>query len=320
MSNFALLYNLKNPHLNMQETAKISQKLTFSGHDTFHCRHLWLKKGYDFVKNGGKFTNEDAVVVLGVGKNMVAAINFWMRAFGIIDKTEGNLTDFAKYILDDETGKDPYLEDEATLWLLHYQLVTQNFASIYNLIFNEFRREKIEFTRDNFIAFACRKAEELNISQVNKNTVATDFEVLAKMYIRTDSQSKDKEDTFSGLLTELNIIHEEKRKVDEKTTTFYNVPTDEKNEIPEEVLLYAILDKDEFDKSISLYTIEQEKDHIGSVFAIGRTGLVNKIETLSSSNRYKRYGINFNDHAGIKELQFKVKPNKFEILDRYYAN
>ena len=297
---------------------KISNKLTFSGHDTFHCRHLWLKKGYEFVKKGNKFSNEDAVVELGVGKNMVAAISFWMKAFGILDK-DGNLTDFAEYILDDK-GKDPYLEDEATLWLLHYQLVTQNIASIYSLIFNEFRREKIEFTKDNFIAFVLRKSEELNISQINKNTVSTDFEVLTKMYIRTDAQSKDKEDTFSGLLTELNIIQEEKRRVNDKPNSFFSVVSDDKTEIPEEVLLYGILDKDNFDKSISLYTLEQEKDQVGSVFAIGRTGLVNKIESISKNSKFKKYGIVFNDHAGIKEVQFKSKPNKFEILNNYYGN
>ena len=116
----------------MQKNINTPSKLTFSGHDTFHCRHLWLKKGYDFIKKGRKFTDDDAVVELGVGKNMVSSINFWMRAFGIIDK-DGLLTDFANYILDD-AGKDPYIEDEATLWLLHYQLITQNIASTYSLI------------------------------------------------------------------------------------------------------------------------------------------------------------------------------------------
>jgi len=302
----------------MQKNIITPIKLTFSGHETFHCRHLWLKKGYDFIKKGRKFTDNDAVVELGVGKNMVSSISFWMKAFGIIDK-DGLLTDFADYILEDN-GKDPYIEDEATLWLLHYQLITQNIASTYSLIFNEFRREKIEFTRDNFIAFVVRKAEELNMSQINKNTVSTDFEVLTKMYLRTDAQSKDREDTFSGLLTELNIIQEEKRKVDDKTVTFYSITTEEKSEIPDEVLLYAILDNDNFEKSISLYTIEQEPDQAGSIFAIGRTGLINKIESISSNKKFKKYGITFNDHAGIKELQFKTKPDKFEILREYYAN
>lgn len=46
-------------------------KFSFSGHDTFHCRQLWLKKGYDYVKGGKNFNDEDAVVHLGVGKNIL---------------------------------------------------------------------------------------------------------------------------------------------------------------------------------------------------------------------------------------------------------
>jgi hypothetical protein len=140
------------------------------------------------------------------------------------------------------------------------------------------------------------------------------------MYIRTDAQSKDKEDTFSGLLTELNLIQEEKRKVDKDTFNYYSIQANEKIEIPEEVILFAILDKGEFDKSISLYTLEQEKDYVGSVFAINRTGLVNKIEAICANAKFKKYSINFNDHAGIKEIQFKVVPNKFDILSNYYGS
>ncbi len=46
-------------------------KLSFSGHESFHCRQFWLKKGYDFVQRRGKFSDKNAVVELGVGKNMV---------------------------------------------------------------------------------------------------------------------------------------------------------------------------------------------------------------------------------------------------------
>ncbi len=301
----------------MKQSPDIQNKFTFSGHETFHCRHLWLKKGYDFVSKGRKFSDEDAVVSLGVGKNMVSSIAFWLKAFGIINK-EGELTAFAKYIFDPETGRDPYLEDEASLWLLHYELVTQNIATTYNLIFNEFRREKIEFTKEQYIAFVIRKAAELNLSQINKNTVAADFEVLTKLYLRSDAQSKDKEDTFSGLLTDLGLIQEEKRRVNDRLETFFHVKSGEKSEIPEEVILYAILDSESFDKSISLRTIEQERFHAGSVFAIDRVGLHRKVEHIASNSKFSKYGIVFNDHAGIKELQFKEIPNKFKILDLYY--
>ena len=29
--------------------------MTFSGHDTFHWRLFWFKKGFDYVFNGEKF-------------------------------------------------------------------------------------------------------------------------------------------------------------------------------------------------------------------------------------------------------------------------
>ncbi len=45
-------------------------KYTFSGHDFFQCRQLWLKKGYDYVQEGKNFNDEDAVVQLVVGKSI----------------------------------------------------------------------------------------------------------------------------------------------------------------------------------------------------------------------------------------------------------
>jgi len=291
---------------------KSIKKLTFSGHETFHCRQLWLKKGYDFVKNGYKFTDNEAVVILGVGKNMVSAISFWMKAFNLIDK-DGNTTEIADYLFSSD-GKDPYLEDEASLWLLHYHLVNHGLASIYDLIFNDLRKEKIEFTKDNFLSFAERKLTELGVTNFNQKTVSTDFDVLTKMYTRTTEQVKDKEDTFSGLLTDLNLIQEEK-----KTTSLYSVPNERRTNIPEEIILYTILDKDDFQNSISLNTLFQERNQAGSVFAIKKNSLMEKLESLANNPTYKKYGVTFSDNAGIKELQFTSKPNKFDILNDYYG-
>jgi len=289
-----------------------SNKLTFSGHDTFHCRHLWLKKGYDFVKKGNKFTDSEAVVLLGVGKNMVSAIFFWMKAFALIDK-DGNTTDVADYIFSSE-GKDQYLEDEATLWLLHYQLTSQGIASIYHLVFNYLRKEKIEFTKENFLVFAERKANEIGFTQFNKKTAATDFDVMTRMYIRTNDQIKDKEDTSSGLLTDLNLIQEEK-----KHNSIYSIPNESRNNLPEEVILYTILDQSNIQNSVSLNSLSQDRNMAGSVFAITKNALMEKLESVANNIQYQKYGITLSDHAGIKELQFTSKPDKFEILNLYYG-
>lgn len=89
----------------------------FSGHESFPCKSLWLKNGYDFVVGGNDFNSPDAVITLGVGKNMVASIRYWLRAFGVTDND--TLTELGNYLFDESKGKDKYLEDTATLWLLH---------------------------------------------------------------------------------------------------------------------------------------------------------------------------------------------------------
>lgn len=288
---------------------KQAVKFTFSGHDTFHCRHLWLKKGYDFVKDGNKFSQENAVLKLGVGKNMVSAIGFWMKAFGLIN-SEGKLTDFAHYLFDDSQGRDPYIEDEGTLWLLHYMLVKNNNATIYNWIFNEFRREKIEFTKDHFISFVSRSLDNYSQNQVSKNTIATDFDVFVKMYVASENV-KDREENLTGLLTELSLLQRE--------GISFTIASDEKNTVPDEIILFSILDNDDFSNSISLYSLEFEKNQAGSVFAINRSGIVNKIEGIVADENLRKFGITYNDHAGIKELQIREKPNKYEVLNLYYA-
>ena len=96
-------------------------RYSFSGHESFFCKPLWLKKAYDAMNEGVNFSSPDAVAALGVGKNMVASIRFWSRAFGL--STNDIPTPFAVSIFDTDKGYDPYLEDEGTLWLLHYYLL-----------------------------------------------------------------------------------------------------------------------------------------------------------------------------------------------------
>ncbi|MDR1861132.1 MAG: DUF4007 family protein, partial [Bacteroidales bacterium] len=168
-------------------------RYTFSGHESFYCKSLWLKKGYDFVKAGNNFNAEDVVVPLGVGNNMVAAIRYWLRAFGLLE--EDRTTEIADFLFDNETGKDPYIEDLGTLWLLHYLLVKTDVASIYKLFFVDFHREKNnEFTRDQLQLFIKRKFSENSYPNLyNENTVRRDIGVLMKNYVmpKQDSPNED---------------------------------------------------------------------------------------------------------------------------------
>ncbi len=289
---------------------KVVLRPIFSGHETFQCRHLWLKKGYDFIKAGKLFTAEDAVVDLGVGKNMVASIRYWMRSFDLLESND-QLSNLSSYLFDDDKGKDPFLEDDASLWLLHHRLVKKGFATSYSLIFNELRKERIEFSKDNFAKFMQQKAESgLNFT-FNRNTIESDFEVFVKLYLGTDSSGKDKEEIVAGIFPELNLV----RKIERgKSSTLYHIETNDKEQLPNEVFLFLLLDDPSIGMSVSLEALERDYNSVGSIFAINRSGLVSKIEALCADYPFLVY----KDDAGIRELQFKSKPNSFEILDRYY--
>jgi hypothetical protein len=91
----------------------------FSGHETFPCRYAWLPKAYGaLAADPVVFAQEDdAMIVLGVGKNMVRSIRFWTQVAGIaMPRREGGyeITPFGQAIFARQ-GYDPFLEDARTL-------------------------------------------------------------------------------------------------------------------------------------------------------------------------------------------------------------
>lgn len=293
-------------------------KYTFSGHDSFQCRLLWLKKGYDFLIKGNTFNDVDAPVMLGVGNNMVRSIRYWLRAFGLTNEQD-QLADLAHLIFDEKNGFDPFLEDQATLWLLHYQLVKTRYASTYWIIFNELRRRRPEFSREDYIHYITKIKSEQEQFQANPNTVSDDFVVFTKLYVRGGRQAKDREEGFAGILIELNLLNPIERQSDDgkSVSILYSIPLTGRDDLPAELLLYCLLDSPDLSLSISLETLETEAGMPCMIFAMNRAGLLRKIEQIT--DRYPNV-LTYSDQAGVRELQFKEKPtDKYQILRDYYV-
>ena len=284
------------------------ERFTFSGHETFQCRSLWLKKGYDFLRSGGKFSQPDAVVRLGVGKNMVSSIRFWMSAFGFSNEND----ELAKFLFGPR-GKDPYLERPGSLWLLHHQLITRGVASTFSLVFNEFRRERPEFTKEQLLNFLKRKCQEQR-EPFNEHIIERDIGVFLKTYLRLNMKVKNIEEEFAGIFLELNLI-EELEPLDEAGKR-YRIASRERHDIPFEVVLFCILSNDKYGRSISFHDLLNDKNSVGSVFALNGDGLIHKIDEMTKT--YK--GITYQESSGIREVQFKEKLSPWDVLKRFYAN
>lgn len=275
----------------------------FSGHESFACKSHWLKRGYDFVRGGNNFNDDDAVVRLGVGKNMVASIKFWLKAIGLLK--DAGLVALANHLFDDDNGKDPYLEDIGTLWLLHFLLIQTDYATIYKTTFVDYHRQRniIEKSKlQNYIKHIC--FDETGYKNLyNDNTVKRDIGVMLHNYCAKNGGNVNIEDSNS-LFAPLNLICET-----EKNTYRFNYDT--RSDVPSLIFLYALLIKFEGRNSISFEDITE----LALIFCLTNNDLLDIINYLCDLYPSE---IVFSDVAGIRELQFRATLNSIDVLDRYY--
>lgn len=232
---------------------------------------------------------------------MVASIRFWLRAFGLSNMDD--VTKIADYLFNSDTGRDPYSEDLNTLWLLHFLLVNYRVASLYNLVFVDYQRERKEFTRSElqtYIRRKCSVPEQKNV--YNENTVKKDIGVLLKNYV-SPKDLKNIED-FSALLIGLNLI------ISKPQGTYYFREVTVK-EIAPEVILFALLSLGDSEMTISLDGLQR----ISLMFCLP---MISLIEIIRSLEQLYPGAIVFSDNSGIKNVQFRIELDKFDVLDNYY--
>ena len=185
------------------------KKVAFSRHESFTLRFGWLTKGFRaFEKDNNIFKNDDAVVTLGVGKNMVNSIRHWLKASKliIIEQNEKEITHIGKAIFSEENGWDPFLEDDATIWLIHWLISTNpEQATSWYWFFNHFH--KPEFTNTEVVNALSQFAKE----KVNANFAASSIKQDAAVLLRTYVQSKKSnqatyEDALDSPLSLLKLI------------------------------------------------------------------------------------------------------------------
>ncbi len=104
---------------------------SFGRHQSFYPRYGWITRGFHAVKeNPSFFSDEKAGIYIGVGKNMVSSIKYWLLAFKLIEpsneenKSRGDYvtTSFGESLIG-SNGTDFYLQDIRSLWILHWKLL-----------------------------------------------------------------------------------------------------------------------------------------------------------------------------------------------------
>ena len=200
----------------MTPNVENSVTFRFSGHETFVCRYAWLPKAANAVsKDCSILTStreDDALVELGVGKNMVRSVRFWAEAADVIFPAAGGhqLTEFGRHLLvgtEAAAPLDRYLEDVQTLWLLHWKLSTNSRAQIFawDFLLNQFHEPELHAsaaTRALQKALPAASQEKISLRSLEQL-----YDVFLHTYVPTRGRKQEvKEDNLDSPLVELDLL------------------------------------------------------------------------------------------------------------------
>lgn len=271
----------------------------FGRHETFSLRYGWLTKGIFAVGlDEGVFETDDAVVTLGVGKNMVSSIRYWLQAAQLvrIDRSGIEIEDIGRQLMI-QPGWDSFLEDDASLWLLHW-LICSNAqdATAFFWFFNSFHKSHFNLKElgDELLRFAQAEVG----GRFSVGTLKSDISVLTRSYSAIQpSDNHRSDDALDCPFSDLGLVHQSNdgRFVSQSSA---------RPGLPPAIIGFAVMQifNQTGKKSIPVADLMRSDGAIaapGSVFRLTEDALLEKLEQLA---RLQPGLIELRETAGIHQL------------------
>jgi hypothetical protein len=292
---------------------------SFSGHETFILRHAWLKKAADRVSESPTiFSEDEAMVKLGVGKNMVRSIRHWGLATRVLEekpRTRGMellCSGFGKLVFREITG-DPYLEDLNTLWLIHWNLATnQQRATTWYWAFNAF--PGLEFNRESLQAFIAFEIAMRGWRMPSHGSLKRDVDCFIRTYTRGRGPMKGStlEDSLDCPLVELELIQADPAGI-------YRFSRGSRPSLNDDVFAHCLVDywsNTRKTETLAFADIAYGAASPGRVFRLDENSLIDRLDRLDSVTGG---ALVFGDTAGIKQV-YRKKEIKTPLLTQHYGD
>lgn len=297
--------------------------LSFAGHETFPLRYTWLPKAVAAVSIDGQvFAHEDAMTRFGVGKNMVRAMRHWSLTAGVLEEDPGvhsnrgrvlRVTDLGKRLFG-KKGWDPYLEDPATLWLLHWQIAsTPDRATTWFYAFSMMAQP--ELTKIDLVRCLVALSDRRGLSRVSEASLRRDVDCFFGTYVagRTN-RTTPIEDTLDCPLVELGLINELPGRGS------YSIVRASHPSLPDAVFAFALLrflESAGANKAVPLESLAFGPGSPGRVFCLDEDGLLTRLERME---RVTGGAITFDETAGLRQVLIRESVDPLDVLGAYYSS
>nr|WP_239583717.1 DUF4007 family protein [Herpetosiphon giganteus] len=274
---------------------------TFSGHETFALRSTWLKKAYDvLLVYPDLFARDDAIVRLGVGKNMVQSIRFWGRVCGVFQRSaQGDhygATNLGHCWLNSLDGWDPYFVSPASWWLLHWNVASNPEAAFtWFYVFNLLRGG--EFTIANLTAQLQSFTSDQGWRIPSDSTLERDIDCMIRCYARPTIKqiAAGAEDSLLCPLSELGLLDTLPGE------RIYHTLSGAHPTLPDDLVAYAIhsMMVRQQRRTIAFSDLAYAPRSPGRVFRLDEDSLLSRLHKLTSITGGDAY---YTDQAGIRQV------------------
>ena len=285
--------------------------MRFGAHQTFHLRESWLHKGLTAIQADSKLLfKENAIEKLGMGKNMVESLRYWLEATQLAVKEDSAL--YLTEIADQIFENDPYLELDGTLQLIHYLLASnEESATVWHWFFNKFSAS--EFEVDSLNVYLQSYVSTNLERKIKDTTLSKDINCLLRMYRTEEYDPKyDPETNNPSPFSKFSWI--------EKSGNKYIKRELNSDEIAPLIFVYALYlfwaDELNEAESIDLDEICKKENSPGLIFGLSQDQCVQIVESIN--RKYPNKYLSYNKTGGYFIVNIN-KRNAKNALTKYFS-
>ena len=275
--------------------------MSYARHQTFYLRSGWLAKALEALPCEPKlFSGDKATVRLGIGKNMVQSLRFWVRAAGLaqpVSRDKGmELTRFGEMVYEN----DPFFELDLTWWLIHYHIVKdEHEATSWYYLFNKFSRN--EFDRITFID-AVSQYSDMAVSQ---SSYQKDYDCIIATYVASERVQGTPEDNTICPLTKLGLLTPMRQNVIRKSSPNTQLPLE---------VVFLVLSKASESLHQNISSLLEDPGNIGKIFNLSLDSIYRYLDLLEDKG-----WLSFSRTAGIDTISVS-SPDAWDLIESNYKS
>jgi hypothetical protein len=230
------------------------------------------------------------MIALGLGKNMIHALRFWIDVMRIAEPSDGRdfrLTPFAHAVLSPD-GFDPYLEDIRTLWLLHWNLASHVKAPLLAWSFLLSKWQLPEICRTDVVD-ALMDETKRRPRPLSRVTVEQHVDVFLHSYVASPRRSAVAvEDGLDCPLIDLDLLQEIGQRhssAADRWEPTYTFRRERKPEISDHLFVYCLEDywnaRHERERTLTFRDVAVAESSVGQIFKLPEDDLRERLERLA---------------------------------------